>query len=104
MKDNPDPFALLELVERAAPPGKQAKGEWDSHVVIEIDGWQIELFYDCGELDYIDHFITPEGERLNVWPDHQSVTRDMADWQQIVASWREVGDLQRLRELAAEWL
>ncbi len=33
------------------------------------DGWQVCFFYDCGDLDYIDHFVTPAGEELEVFPD-----------------------------------
>lgn len=40
------------------------------------DGWMVNVFYDVGELDYINHFTDPQGREINFWdwpdsPDRQ---------------------------------
>ncbi|MBJ7370692.1 MAG: hypothetical protein JHD19_04495 [Pseudomonas sp.] len=30
---------------------------------IEFEGWQLVIFNDCGELDYCDECISPDGRR-----------------------------------------
>lgn len=35
--------------------------------LILASGWVFELFYDAGDLDYLEDVITPGGEALNVW-------------------------------------
>jgi hypothetical protein len=30
---------------------------------IEVEGWQLVIFNDCGELDYCDEGISPDGRR-----------------------------------------
>lgn len=94
-----DPWELLEIAEAAAPPDTQPadSSNWCGNVLFYGSrGWEVIVFYDCGELDYIDHFVTPEGATLDVWPD----VGDQSEWQQIVSAWRGVGDLARLRSNA----
>ena len=31
------------------------------------DGWKVNVFYDVGELDYINHFVTPNGDTVDFW-------------------------------------
>ena len=42
---------------------------------IEIEGWQLVFFNDCGELDYCDECISPDGRRWTF----ESVVRDGFD-------------------------
>jgi hypothetical protein len=88
---------LLELAESVNPPDEQPNdsSDWCGDKEFVTDkGWKVIIFYDCGELDYISHFITPDGEELDFWEwdEHHP-------WRANLINWREVGDLQRLREL-----
>lgn len=93
---------LLEIAESANPPEILPSGpEWGDVPMDASDGWKVVFFYD-GELDYIDHFISPNGERLDVWLDDDHPEREKCDaawggqWPPIM-NWRGVGDLARLR-------
>ena len=86
-------FELLEIVEKASPPRIQ-QGRWVFDVPFVQDGWTFEVFYDCGELDYLDHFISPDGERIEVFAEKSEKTEP---WQKVLQSWRGMGDLERLR-------
>ena len=62
--------AKLLRVAHAANPVENQGDDWQFDVVLpSIDGWQVGFFYDCGELDYIDYFLSPDGERIEVWED-----------------------------------
>lgn len=88
---------LMEIARSAMPPDEQPRDSdhWCGDVVMPArDGWQVCVFYDCGELDYIDHFITPEGVKLEVWPrEYQS------DQLPPVMCWRGCSDTARLMSL-----
>lgn len=32
-------------------------------MTIEVDGWQITFFIDCGDLDYCDNCVSPGGRK-----------------------------------------
>jgi len=32
-------------------------------MTIEVDGWQITFFIDCGDLDYCDNRVSPDGRK-----------------------------------------
>lgn len=94
--DKYDQWRLLEIAESANPPEtKPSDSEnWCGDVELPAkDEWKVVFFYDCGELDYIDHFETPDGEKLEVWlgAEYQS-----EQWPPVM-NWRGVGDLARLR-------
>lgn len=58
------------------------------------DGWRVCFFYDCGDLDYIDHFVTPDGEKLEVFADgYQS-----EQWPPVMC-WGGNADTERFRGL-----
>jgi hypothetical protein len=88
---------LLDIAHSAAPPKTQPcdSPDWCGDVTLPaLDGWKVCFFYDCGELDYIDHFVTPEGEKLEVWPnDYQS------EQSPPVMNWRDTSDTERFRGL-----
>lgn len=42
---------------------------------IEVEGWHLVFFNDCGELDYCDECISPDGRRWSF----ESVVRDGVD-------------------------
>ena len=85
---------LLEIVEATRPPDIQSQDSpnWCSDVLFAArDGWKFSIFYDCGELDYIDHFVTPAGHEIDFWdwPDENP-------WKCYLINWRGCGDLERL--------
>jgi len=60
----------LIAIAHAANPVEDQGDDWVFDVVLpSSNGWKVGFFYDCGELDYIDHFISPTGERIEVWED-----------------------------------
>jgi len=98
--DKYDQWRLLEIAESANPPNNQSSDsdDWCGDVeFIAKDGWKVIFFYDCGELDYIDSFVTPEGMRLEVFVNgYQS-----EQWPPVM-NWRSVGDLTRLKALLTQ--
>lgn len=88
---------LMQIADSANPPDAQpADSEnWCGDVVMPArDGWQVCFFYDCGGLDYIDHFITPNGEKLDVWPSNYQ-----SEQLPPVMNWRGRSDTERLTNL-----
>lgn len=89
---------LLKIAESANPPPDQPcdSENWCGLVTIDADdGWKVVFSYDCGELDYIDIFITPCGRQIDfwTWPDDHH-------WKNYLINWREMGDLKRLKTSA----
>ena len=88
---------LLEIASSAAPPDTQPgdSPDWCGDVTRPArDGWHVCFFYDCGELDYIDHFVAPDGEKLAVFEDgYQS-----EQWPPVM-NWRGNADTERFRGL-----
>lgn len=89
--DKYDQWKLLEIAESANPPDYKAYEYGDIEMAAK-DGWKVVFFYDCGELDYIEAFVMPDGTRLNVWG-----TAYLGEQWPPVMSWRGVGDMERLR-------
>ena len=87
-------FMLLDIVEKLKPP-ESIKNAQQGDITLTTGEWTVSFFYDCGEMDYIDHFITPNGQKLDVWG---CKTIKDETWQKIIQDWRGVGDLERLRE------
>lgn len=89
-------WRLLEIAESANPPETQPGDSeyWCGDAEMQAkDGWKVIFFYDCGELDYIDAFVMPDGTRLEVFADgYQS-----EQWPPVM-NWRSVGDLARWRK------
>ena len=93
--DQYDQWKLLEIAESANPPDEQPgdSDNWCGDVEMPAkDGWKVVFFYDCGELDYIDSFVMPDGTRLEVW----GLGYQGEQWPPVM-NWRGVGDLERLR-------
>lgn len=88
---------LLNIAHSSAPPDEQPgdSPNWCGEMTLPArDGWLVCVFYDCGQLDYIDHFVTPTGEKLEVWPnDYQG-----EQWAPVMI-WRGTSDTERLRGL-----
>ena len=58
---------LLSLLEGISIPNAIDPGEFCDVEIAVRDGWKVDVFYDCGELDYINHFISPLGEVIDFW-------------------------------------
>lgn len=57
---------LLDIADSTNAPDENR--EWYCEEMFDAkDGWKVSIFYDCGELDYIDHFMAPDGEVINFW-------------------------------------
>lgn len=93
--DQYDQWKLLEIAESANPPNSypEDSDNWCGDVEMPAkDGWKVIFFYDCGELDFIDSFVMPDGKHLEIWGNgYQS-----EQWPPVMI-WRGVGDLERLR-------
>jgi len=89
-----DVWYLLALAEAVNPPDDHPiGGECEDKVFDASGGWKVVIYYDCGDLDYITHFVTPEGEVLDFWDRPESHERD------VLINWRGVGDRARLLEI-----
>lgn len=85
---------LIEIAHSANPPDDYpgSSPNWGGDVTLPArDGWQVCFFYDCGELDYIEHFVTPSGEKLEVWPDGYD-----SDQSAPIMVWRGTSDTRSL--------
>ena len=88
---------LLKIAESVKAPENIPcdSPDWSGDKEFDADdGWKVTIFYDCGELDFIDHFKAPNGEEIQFWdwPDEHP-------WRGYLINWSGTGDLQRLREL-----
>lgn len=88
---------LLKVAHAANPPDNRDDDECDVQVTTP-DGWTVEFFYDCGELDYIDHFVSPQGGRLEIWDgiDPRLDDGDGDGQWATLRNWRGVDDTERL--------
>lgn len=88
---------LLQIAESVNAPLEQSgpSANRSADVLFTApNGWIVNIFYDCGELDYIDKFIMPDGHEINFWdwPDNHP-------WKDILMAWQGCGGLERLMNL-----
>lgn len=99
---------LLEIAESANPPYCLDGGIFEEKEFLARDSWKVIIFYDGGDLDYIDHFVSPTGEKIDFW----KWPEDSLD-REVLMHWRAVGDMaillsdlpnieRRLRETLAQ--
>ena len=71
---------LIEIAENAKIPRTfDTLFPWQSYS--STDGWLVVVFFDAGDLDYIDHFIAPDGTKINVWgADEPPEDPALRDW------------------------
>lgn len=66
------------------------------------DGWKVGIFYDAGELDYLDYFVTPNGFRIEAFDQHILRNWRQMEMEQIEqASYgkpKEIEQVQTLKE------
>lgn len=58
---------LLSLLEGVGIPDGIDAGDGGTREFDLADGWKVSIFYDCGDLDYIDHFVSPSGKVVDFW-------------------------------------
>jgi len=88
---------LLQMAEDVNPPDYQPddSDNWSGDTEYKLPtGWTVIIFYDCGELDYIDSFVTPSGTIIDFWE-----WEEEHPWRQYLINWRGVGDLESLKEI-----
>jgi hypothetical protein len=78
---------ILRLIARGILP-VTATHKDEVHPWIEADGWRITMFVDCGDFDYVEEAITPNGQRA-----------EFEDW--MAECDREPSDYLTKEEMAA---
>ncbi|MBB3520986.1 MULTISPECIES: hypothetical protein [Rhizobium] len=68
---NPTPYTadfLLDIAKSTPFPLAVPYEDWHSTLTFDArNGWQIAVFYDGEEFDYIEHFVAPDGSLVNAW-------------------------------------
>jgi hypothetical protein len=58
---------LLAIAKQANIPDSMAyPNEFGDHIFDGPNGWKVIVFYDAGELDYIDRFVSPSGTTIEI--------------------------------------
>lgn len=81
---------LLDVARSANPPDYVENGVHENREFPARDGWRVVIFYDGGDLDYIDSFISPAGEVIDFWNWPEGPGRN------LLMAWRGVDDTERL--------
>lgn len=95
-------FALIRQLLAAAhetdAPEDIGSGEFEVREFKVASGWTVAIYYDCGELDYIDYFVSPSGERLGIWAEELDPRIDDGSEGQsaTLQCWRGLADTDRL--------
>ena len=99
-------WLLLEMAESVNAPETQPSDgpNWCTEVEFEgKHGWKVSIFYDCGDIDYIDHFVAPDGHIINFWnwpgDGVNPADPDFNDAKNVLVNWRGNGCLKRMRDL-----
>lgn len=94
--------SLLLEADATNAPSSIGRGEFENREFIMSSGWKVVIFYDSGDLDYIDHFVSPDGRRIEVWGEEADPRlNDSGDDRCFTSlqNWRDVGDGHRLSAL-----
>lgn len=91
---------LLMVAHQADAPEDIGTGEFDVREFTVEGGWTVAIYYDCGDLDYIDYFISPSGERLDLWGEELDSRLDdgAVGRSATLQCWRGKADTDRLLE------
>ncbi len=84
---------LLDIAHSAAPPPHLDPGTFEEITFDTPSGWKVVIFYDGGDLDYIDSMIAPDGAVIDPWK------RPTGDQLRLLTYWRGVNDTERLKGL-----
>jgi hypothetical protein len=103
-----DADMLLDIADSTNAPGEN-DDPWGSVIFDGKDEWKVSIFYDCGELDYIEHFVAPDGEIIDFWkwPDtylpNGDYDHDLRHPRNRLMAWRGVRRPET-EEKARHWL
>ncbi|TAW65421.1 hypothetical protein ELI15_14095 [Rhizobium ruizarguesonis] len=67
---------LLDIADSVDCPRYDNALDFGNTPFAAKDGWTVVIFYDCGDLDYIAHIITPDGQEIDFWEWPESQDRD----------------------------
>lgn len=87
-------IALLRQIEAANPPKSQPGNSphyWGTaEFSIDESGAKVFIFYDGGDLDYIEKWVDADGTEHDPWdwPDNDEAAI-------LIRAWRGVGELDR---------
>ena len=60
---------LCDASMASRPMQRITKADWEEIycglMTVDIDGWVITFFIDCGDLDYCDSCLSPDGRRYD---------------------------------------
>lgn len=83
---------LLEIAETANPP-EQMPDTFGELTLPARDGWKVAFHYDHnGEIRYISHFITPDGQTIDFWQ-----WNDGIPGRETLMAWCRTGDAAKLK-------
>ena len=73
---------LLAIVETADIPDAMPSGTFETREFQCRDGWKVKIFYDDGDLDYIESIIRPDGTVIDFWswPEGTTGRSDLIYW------------------------
>lgn len=75
---------LREAAAEVRPTRRISKTGWDEIyfglMTVDVDGWVITLYNDCGSLDYCDSCYSPDGRKYDF------SSRDVSDPLEILSS------------------
>jgi hypothetical protein len=67
MASAPDADTLLAIARSAQPPPFLENNDSDTIELPARDGWRVRFFYDVGDFDYIEEFVSPRGDIIDFW-------------------------------------
>jgi hypothetical protein len=94
MSDEPYSVEFLqEIIESADIP--ETHENWSVQEFPSKDGWTVGVFYDCGDFDYIEYLISPDGTLIDSWFTHGSeASRNWTDdqWEEHNDKWAPIAN------------
>ncbi len=87
-----DARELLDIAHSTGAPHPHPKIDFGEVTFPAREGWQVVIFYDLFDLDYIDRFIAPDGAVIELW-NNPAATPHLDP----LRAWRGLDDTARLR-------
>lgn len=77
-----------DVVVEAVSPGAANPRDRFGDVEFIADGWSIVIFFDCGDLDYVDRATSPEGRTVQfeaMWGSQSEPITFGLGWDELAA-------------------
>lgn len=72
---------LIDIANSCCAPAHEPDdGAFGDREFLAKDGWKVVVFYDSGDLDYIDSFVSPSGEKIDMFGAGRDALIDDPDW------------------------